>query len=179
MSASIAARRIAQAQAASSSAQYPKPGRYRFSIDAIKAKDGHRGLAAIAELRVITSEQTEPDIRPSSVGAVVSYIEKLDDAKKGGPARFKAFLCALVGASNEELNEERVISFYDEEKAPGYALLIDCEVYTKTLPSKDGKPPKAIESYRWATVDLTDAELEAVEAKRSAARLPPLSEVLG
>lgn len=179
MDAAIVARRIAQAQASGPSAQYAVPGRYRFSVDAIKAKDGHRGLSAIAELRVVTAEQTDPSYRPCSVGSVVSFIEKLDDAKKGGPARFKTFLCALVGATNEELDAERVMSFYDESKAPGFGLLIDCEVFAKVLPAKDGNPPKTIESYRWKTVDPSDAELDAIEKKRAAARLPPLSEVLG
>lgn len=179
MDASIVARRIAQAQATGSSAQYAVPGRYRFSVDAIKFKDGHRGLSAIAELRVITAEQTDPTVRPCAVGSVVSFIEKLDDAKKGGPARFKTFLCALVGATDAELDADRVMSFYDESKAPGFGLLIDGEVFTKTLAPKDGKPSRGIESYRWTTVDMTDAELAAVEKKRAATKLPPLSEVLG
>ena len=43
------------ASAAAASATYIQPGRYRFEVQAIKARDGFKGTSAIVELKVISS----------------------------------------------------------------------------------------------------------------------------
>ncbi|WP_375757964.1 hypothetical protein [Corallococcus exercitus] len=168
--------RIVSAQAALG-AQYLKAGRYRLEVQSIRTKDGFKGLSAIAELKVVSAERTQPTSEPSRIGMVASYVENLSDAKKNGGGRFKAFVMALAGAEEQELSLEQLAKFTGDKQA-GAFLLIDCEVFPKTLPEKDGKPGKVIEGYRWSTVSPTDDELAAIEAKRAEAKLPALTVAL-
>ncbi|WP_408890778.1 hypothetical protein ACJ2CR_10465 [Myxococcus faecalis] len=168
--------RIATAQAAVG-AQYLKAGRYRLEVQSIRTKDGFKGLSAIAEIKVVTSERTQPTTEPTRPGLVASYVENLSDSKKNGGGRFKAFLMALAGAEEHEVTPDFIAKF-TEEKQAGAFLLVDCDVFPKTLPEKDGRPGKVIEGYRWSDVSPTDAELAAIEAKRAAAKLPPLADAL-
>ncbi|WP_216626970.1 hypothetical protein [Corallococcus exercitus] len=78
---------------------------------------------------------------------VASYVENLSDAKKNGGGRFKAFVMALAGAEEQKLPLEQLAKFTGDKQA-GAFLLIDCEVFPKTLPEKDGKPGKVVEGHR-------------------------------
>ncbi|WP_208729940.1 hypothetical protein [Corallococcus exercitus] len=127
--------RIVSAQAALG-AQYLKAGRYRLEVQSIRTKDGFKGLSAIAELKVVSSERTQLATEPSRIGMVASYVEKLSEAKKNGGGRFKAFVMALAGAEEKG------------DKHAGAFLLIDCEVFPKTLPENDGKPGKFVGGHR-------------------------------
>ncbi|WP_223645512.1 hypothetical protein [Corallococcus sp. EGB] len=168
--------RIVSAQA-QLGAQYLKAGRYRLEVQSIRTKDGFKGLSAIAELKVVSAERTQPATEPNRVGAVISYVENLSDVKKNGGGRFKAFVMALAGAEEAELSLEQLAKFTGDLQA-GAFLPIDCEVFPKVLPEKDGKPGKVIEGYRWSTVTPTDAELSALDEKRAAAKLPTLANAL-
>ncbi|AGC44559.1 hypothetical protein MYSTI_03247 [Myxococcus stipitatus DSM 14675] len=167
--------RIATAQAAVG-AQYLRSGRYRLEVQSIRTKDGFKGLSAIAEVKVVTSERTQAT-EPTRPGLVTSYVENLSDTKKNGGGRFKAFLMALAGAEEHEVTPGFIAKF-TEAKQAGAFLLVDCEVFPKTLPEKDGRPGKVIEGYRWSNVSPTDAELAAIESKRATAKLPPLTDAL-
>ncbi|WP_141323176.1 hypothetical protein [Myxococcus sp. AB025B] len=169
--------RIATSQA-TLAAQYLKAGRYRLEVQLIRTKDGFKGLSAIAEIKVVTSERTQPTTEPTRPGLVASYVENLSDSKKNGGGRFKAFLMALAGAEEHDVTPDFIARF-TEAKQAGAFLLVDCDVFPKTLPEKDGKPGKVIEGCRWSNVSLTDTELAAIEAKRAAAKLPPLADALG
>lgn len=167
--------RIAGAQAVVS-AQYLRPGKYRLEVQSLKTRDGFKGLSAIAELKVLSAEKTHEN-EPTKPGQIVSYVENLSDAKKNGGGRFKAFLMALAGASEEEM-DLGMVAKYVGEKQPGAFLQVDVEVYPKQLPEKDGKPGKVIEGYRWSTVEIDEAGLTALNAKRAAARLPSFQDAI-
>ncbi|NTX15499.1 hypothetical protein HUA76_32495 [Myxococcus sp. CA056] len=169
--------RIATAQAALG-AQYLKAGRYRLEVQSIRTKDGFKGLSAIAEVKVVTSERTQHNTEPTRPGLITSYVENLSDSKKNGGGRFKAFLMALAGAEEHEVSPDFIAKF-TEAKQAGAFLLVDCDVFPKTLPEKDGRPGKVIEGYRWSNVSPTDTELAAIESKRASAKLPPLADALG
>ncbi|QDE98318.1 hypothetical protein [Myxococcus xanthus] len=168
--------RIATAQA-TLGAQYLKAGRYRLEVQSIRTKDGFKGLSAIAEVKVVSSERTQANIEPTRPGLIASYVENVSDAKKNGGGRFKAFLMALAGAEEHEVSQDFIAKFTEANQA-GAFLLVDCDVFPKTLPEKEGRPGKVIEGYRWSNVSLTDAELASIESKRVAAKLPPLADAL-
>jgi hypothetical protein len=163
---------IAAAQA-SLPPQYPAFGRYLFEVQAIRTKEGYRGRSAIAELKVLKSEQSETSA-PSRVGSTVSYVEKLNEMKKGGAGRFKAFLMALVGADPSELGETDSITKFSDDRQAGTFLFIEAEVYPKTLPAKDGRPGITLSAYRWFNVTPTAEQLAEIERKRAFAELSPL-----
>jgi hypothetical protein len=176
--------------------QYAKFGRYVFEIQAAKVKQGFKGTSAIAELKPLSSEKTQSN-EPTRVGETVSYVEKLDDAKKNGGGRFKTMMLIALGEQEENINsiaveENGVKTIYtgepaqtlwfakmlDEKTQPLAFMRIAAEVYPKKLEAKNGLPEKTIEGFRWSTVDLSDADLAAIDAKRKAAQLPTLAEAL-
>jgi hypothetical protein len=159
--------------------EYLEPGKYRLEVQAIRARDGFKGLSAIAELKVVKSESTGQGT-PSPIDRTVSYVEvPIDTGKKGAAAsgRFKAFLMKLVGVASEaELGESAIADFIDERQ-PGAFLLIDCEAWPKVLPPDPvrGLAGKTITSYRWHTVrEEEQPDGAALNAKRTAAKLPAL-----
>ncbi|WP_408888703.1 hypothetical protein ACJ2CR_29470 [Myxococcus faecalis] len=171
MSNSVLAR-ISTAQAAIG-AQYLKAGRYRLEVQSIRTKDGFKGLSAIAEVKVVTSERTQPHTESTRPGLIASR----SNTKKNGGGRFKAFLRALAGAEEHEVTPDLLAKF-TEAKQPGAFLLVDGDVFPKTLLEKDGRPGKVIKGYSWSDVSPTGVELAAIETKRAAAKLPPLVDAL-
>ncbi|MBN8226499.1 hypothetical protein JYK02_03140 [Corallococcus macrosporus] len=77
---------------------------YRLEVQSIRTKDGFKGLSAIAELKVVSAERTQPASEPSRIGTVASYVGNLSDAKKNGGGRFKAFVMGQAGAEEQELS---------------------------------------------------------------------------
>ena len=127
--------RIVSAQAALS-AQYLKAGRYRLEVQSIGTKADFKGPSAIAELKVVAAERTQPSSEPSRIGMVASYVENLSYAKKNGGGRLKAFVMARAGA--KELSLEQFAKLTGDKQARDF--LIDCEVFPKTLPRRTASP---------------------------------------
>jgi hypothetical protein len=184
--AQMAAKKMGRSQAAGARI-YARYGKYRYEVQAIKVSSGASGLWVHAELKVLKAERTganeEHKVMPNSVGAVISYSENLDNEKKGGGGRFLSFLVGLVGMDEQLLGDEDQKSewtsrFYDTEKCAGTFLLVDCEVTPRWLKPKDGKPGRYIEGMQWQTVDLSDDEIVAIDAKRKALELCSVNEVI-
>jgi len=160
--------------AASASATYIQPGRYRFEVQAIKARDGFKGTSAIVELKVISSAPNGSK-DPNPVDSSPSYVENLSDAQKYGGARFKSFLMSLVGAEEHEFaNPAALAKFFDAERQAGAFLLIDAEAFDKTT-AKGG----TVTGIKWTTVNPSDAEFAEIERKRAAAKLPSFAAAMG
>lgn len=181
---------------------WPRYGRYRYEVLVAKHKHGTKGLSYIAELKVVKAEKSlDPKaagIEPQQVGEVVCYIEKGNDDAKGGGGRFKVFLMKAAGQTAEAISTftatvqnadgtvvQKEISgdnaqalwlakVINETTQPLAFMLVDCEVYPKDLPPKDGRPGITLSGYRWSTVDPSDDEYAAILAKRAAANLPAL-----
>lgn len=164
-------------------------GRYRLKVLAHRYNEGgHYGDTAIAELKVLSSEDLPsfpvspageqcPPERARRVGEVVSYTENTTVTAKGGAGRFQAGLMRLFGL-DAPLNMGQLGLVYGE-KQPGAYLIVELEVVPKWIDPK-GNHAKGIflKNYRWISVELTPAELAQVHTERAAAQLPPLAETL-
>lgn len=152
--------------------------KYRLEVQAHRLSDGHKGLFAIAESKVITAAASKPGASPTPVGSTVAYMEKLDDKNNNGGGRFNAYLLSLVGEKDATKAEDLSwLSKFFNEKQAGTFLLVDVETWTGEIKSgaNAGKP---ITKTRFSTVSPTDEEFAEIEAKRAKANLPKLAEVL-
>ncbi|QSQ17197.1 hypothetical protein [Myxococcus landrumensis] len=158
--------------------RYARFGIYLLEVAVLRMKEGFKGDSAIAELRVRESAPLAGGESPSRVGETVDYVENLNDVKRGGAGRFKAFLMSLVGGEEHEFaNPGALKKFFDGRQA-GTHLLIRCEIVPKQLPPKDNLPGMVMSDYRWSHVELSDEQLAQVEQSRKASKLPALADAL-
>lgn len=173
----MALRRIASAQA-SVSGRWAKSGKYLGRVQCIRTKDGFKGTSAIAEIEILSATQTQESEIPTKVGATIDYVENTTQQDKGGGGRFKSFLMALVGASEDELSAEDALDKFVDKRAAGVGLLIEFDVFPKHLPAKNGNTGKVISGYTWRHVELTDAQIDEIDAMRKGLKLPPMAVAL-
>lgn len=156
---------------------YPAFGKYRWEVQALKiAFPEAGGMFGVLELKVLKAEKTH-DNEPNPVGCTVSFVQDLMDIKKGGPGRFKAALIGLFGVTEQQA-DDMLEKLTHETKCPGVFLPVDGIVTPKQLKEKNGKPGITVEAITWLNVDLGDAALAEVNAKRAAVQLPPLPDAL-
>lgn len=152
--------------------------RYRLEVQAHRTNDGHKGMFAIAEMKVISVVATKPDAVPTPVASSVAYMEKLNDPENNGGGRFNAYLLALVGEKDATKADDLswLFKFFDERQA-GTFLLVDAETWDGTI-KKGANAGKSITKTKFSTVTPTPEEFSTITEKRAKANLKPLAEVL-
>lgn len=107
------------------------PGQHLLKIHALKNPDNLRsGRCFIAEMEVV--ESTNPEY---TKGQSVSWIRNVTKHKEMALADIKAFLAALAGCEETEIDNKGADAAVSE-KQPFAGALIKCEAFNK--PTKDG-----------------------------------------
>ena len=171
-----------------------KFGRYKLECSAIKITD--KGKPCI-ELKVIEATKTVKDVEPHKVGEVVSYIEDVANEQTGGGSRMLKALLAIRDMTDDEISKVEIekdgkirelegpnakrhwlVKFLNQETQPCAFLPVVCEVEPRPVAAKGDKPAAVFSKERWSTVSLTEAECDAIDAKRAEAKLPNLADAM-
>jgi hypothetical protein len=155
-------RKIAGARA-SAGGNWIKPGRYLHEVQNILVETKDGGNTFIAELLVREAAQTEPAHNPNVVGSQVSYVQMLD-RHKSAVGNAKAFVLALVGATEEDLAGDDFVELLEyatnidpkAKNAKGETIPVQplrgyhiaCETYFK---GKKSKPSDIMTLPKWTT----------------------------
>jgi hypothetical protein len=91
------------------SGNYFEPGEYEADILEYFLNDGHKGQRGIAELIVVSSQQTEHDKKPAPVNAKRSVVFVLDGTHKDvGQGKLKSFTLACVVPADEKPSDDEI-----------------------------------------------------------------------
>jgi hypothetical protein len=178
-----------------------KFGAYELELQSTKVKDD---LNTILELKVLKASKLQGQSSDThAVGDVVSYNEKVADKRSGAGSRMMAVLLALrhmtaaeistftltrngkeVELGGEPAKSQWLAKFLNESTQPCVFLRVKCEVYPKKLEAKgdpgtaDYKPAKTVAGERWSKLEIPEAELDEIDARRAKVNLPSLADAL-
>ena len=152
---------------ASQGGNYIKPGKYTFEIGVVIAEEKRLGPMWITEFTVLESAKTDPAIEPNAVGSTCSLAVNL--SKDAGPGNAKSFCMGAYGVASEDEITEEVLEETAGPAQPLRYMKIKCEAYNKPIRSKPGQ---VFTACKWEYVAPTDAELQAIAARRAADKAP-------
>jgi len=110
---------------------YLLPGQHIFKVNALKQPPNLRaGNCFIAEMSVV-----ESNCEQYSVGQSVSWIRNVTKHKEMALADIKAFLAALAGCREEEIDSAGADAAVADDQ-PFAGFLVRCEAWNK--PTKEG-----------------------------------------
>lgn len=141
------AEQIAKAKA-NKSGNFIRDGGYLFEVLKLEADKKFKGNTFIAELKVLESRKTNPNVDPNPVGTTCAYITNLDDKYGLGMGNMKAFVMALYGVPEEEVTVD-VLCEVTSDKQPATGMKIRDEAFSK--PKKE-KPSETFTHHRWENV---------------------------
>lgn len=169
-------------------------GKYRLEVQALKFNDAGK---PIVEAKVISAKSTVAGSDPHKVGETVSYMEDMSNPKNGGAGRMLKALLAILSMSEtdiatleierdgkiRELEGENakgawLVKMMDQKKCPTAFMPVDVEIEPRPVPAKGDKPAATFSKERWSSVELTPADLDAIDAKKIAAKLPKIEDSL-
>lgn len=106
--------------------QWLLPGQHLFEIGALKQPDNlYNGDCFIAELKVVETNNEKYD-----VGASVSWIRNVDKHKELALADIKAFLAAVAGCKEEDIDAEGAAAAVGADQ-PFAGKLVRCEAFNR------------------------------------------------
>lgn len=165
-----------------------KFGDYELEIQALKFTKAGKPCF---EAKVLSAKKTHEN-EPYAVGSVVSHVEDLTDEKKGGRARLMRALLSILHLTPAEISKIEVerdgkirelegdgaqriwfLKMLDQVKCPTAFMRVRCAVEPR--PADNGK---VYSKERWSPVELTESDLDAIDVKRVAAKLPKIEDAM-